>query len=65
MTMKSNPRSYKGQGITVSFDARRCIHAARCVQGLPAVFDPKRRPWIEPDGAAAERVAEVVGPWLV
>ena len=60
MTTKSKRRSYRGSEITVSFDARRCIHAARCVHGLPGVFDPQRRPWIEPDGAAAERVAEVV-----
>ena len=60
MTPKSKRRSYQGSEITVSFDARRCIHAARCVHGLPEVFDPDRRPWIEPDGAAAQRVAQVV-----
>ena len=60
MTIESKRRSYRGAGITVSFDARRCIHAARCVRGLPEVFDPQRRPWIGPDAAAAERVAEVV-----
>ena len=58
--MKNKPRSYAGSGITVSYDARRCIHAAECVHGLPEVFDPERRPWIEPDGAGPERVAEVV-----
>ena len=58
--MKSKPRSYKGAGITVSYDARRCIHAAECVHGLPEVFDPERRPWIEPDGASPEQVAAVV-----
>jgi CDGSH-type Zn-finger protein/uncharacterized Fe-S cluster protein YjdI len=58
--MKSRPRSYKGAGITVSYDARRCIHAAECVHGLPEVFDPERRPWIEPDGASPQQVAAVV-----
>lgn len=58
--MESKSRSYKGAGITVSYDARRCIHAAECVHGLPEVFDPQRRPWIEPDGASPERVAEIV-----
>ncbi|MFI1843785.1 hypothetical protein ACH439_16870 [Streptomyces microflavus] len=29
-------RSYDGEGITVSFDAHRCLHAAECVRGLPA-----------------------------
>jgi len=58
--MKSKARSYKGSAITVSYDARRCIHAAECVHRLPEVFDPARRPWIEPDGASPERVAAVV-----
>jgi uncharacterized Fe-S cluster protein YjdI len=56
----AEPRRYEGDGVTVSFDAARCLHAARCVQGLPAVFDTARRPWILPDGASAEDVAEVV-----
>ncbi len=58
--MKSKPRSYHGAGITVSYDARRCIHAQECVHGLPEVFDPERRPWVDPDGASPERVAAVV-----
>ncbi|MEU1174705.1 (4Fe-4S)-binding protein [Streptomyces microflavus] len=39
-------RSYDGEGITVSFDAHRCLHAAECVRGLPAVFEVGRKPWI-------------------
>jgi hypothetical protein len=31
---------YKGQGVSVQFNAARCIHAAECAHGLPAVFDP-------------------------
>lgn len=53
-------RAYPGDAVTVTFDGARCLHAARCVQGLPAVFDTTRRPWIVPDGASAEAVAEVV-----
>lgn len=53
-------RAYEGEGIEVSFDAKRCLHAAECVRGLPEVFDVKRKPWILPDGAEAEAVAEVV-----
>lgn len=53
-------RAYPGDAVTVTFDGARCLHAARCVHGLPAVFDTTRRPWIVPDGASAEAVAEVV-----
>ncbi|GAA0314444.1 hypothetical protein GCM10010302_61990 [Streptomyces polychromogenes] len=56
----NEPRAYAGEGITVTYDAGRCLHAARCVGGLPEVFDSAGHPWIRPDGAAPERVAEVV-----
>lgn len=54
-------KAYTGGGVTVSYDAGRCVHVANCVRGLPEVFRPRERPWIqlwnEPD---AERVARVV-----
>ncbi|MEV8391696.1 MULTISPECIES: (4Fe-4S)-binding protein [unclassified Streptomyces] len=60
MSGGTEKKAYKGQSITVTFEAGRCLHAAECVHGLPEVFDPGERPWIRPDGAGAERVAEVV-----
>jgi len=36
----SEVKVYKGQRVSVQFDATRCIHSAECVRGLPAVFDP-------------------------
>lgn len=54
-------KAYEGAEVTVSFDGARCEHAAECVHGLPAVFDTNRRPWIDPDGASADDVIEVVG----
>ena len=51
---------YKGQSILVTYDAKRCIHAAECVHGLPEVFDPEARPWVDPDAASADQLAEVV-----
>lgn len=53
-------KAYEGRSITVTFEAGRCQHAAECVRGLPEVFDPAERPWIRPDAAEAERLAEVV-----
>ena len=49
-------KSYVGADVTVSFDAEVCEHAAECVRGLPAVFDAKARPWIQPDNAPADEV---------
>ena len=53
-------KTYRAEGIAVSYDARLCIHAKRCVEGLPAVFDPKARPWIRPEAAAPDVIADVV-----
>jgi CDGSH-type Zn-finger protein/uncharacterized Fe-S cluster protein YjdI len=53
-------RQYGGEGIRVTYDAERCIHAAECVHGLPAVFDPNRRPWIDATAAPAEELAAVI-----
>ncbi|WP_198045494.1 (4Fe-4S)-binding protein [Kitasatospora mediocidica] len=53
-------KSYRAEGVTVTFDPGLCRHAAECVRGLPAVFDTTRRPWIEPGAAPPEQVAEVV-----
>ncbi len=57
----STRKAYEGHEVTVSFDGALCQHAAECVHGLPSVFDTKRRPWIDPDGAPADAIIEVVG----
>ena len=51
---------YEGRAAVVTYDAKRCIHAAECVHGMPAVFDTKAKPWVNPDGAEADAVAAVV-----
>lgn len=53
-------KEYRGSGVVVSFDGRRCIHAAECVGGLPEVFNPDAKPWIQPGKAVADRIVEVV-----
>ncbi len=53
-------RSYTGTDIEIGFEADRCIHARNCFLKLPAVFDPSRRAWVDPDGAPAEEIAAMV-----
>jgi len=36
------------------------VHSGHCVKSLPTVFDVKKRPWIEADGAPVEDVMRVV-----
>ena len=56
----SRGRTYKGSDVDITFNASRCIHAAQCLHGLPDVFDAEAKPWITPDGAAADEIAAVV-----
>ena len=56
----SHARAYTAPGVTVYYDRGRCLHFAECVRGLPQVFDVKKRPWIQPENASADEVAEVV-----
>lgn len=58
--MEEDVHAYSGEAIEVTYDVRRCTHARECVRGLPAVFDPDRRPWIEPDEATPEDLAGVI-----
>lgn len=58
--MKDRVKNYTSETITIRFEPRRCIHAAECVSGLPTVFNPGRKPWIEVGGAEAEAIARVV-----
>ena len=56
----SDARAYTGPDVRVFYDRGRCLHFAECVRGLPEVFDIEKRPWIQPQNASAEQVAEVV-----
>lgn len=58
--MQKRILTYEGEEITVRYDVKRCIHAERCIHGLPEVFDPGNKPWISPDEAAAQDIANVV-----
>ncbi|KAB1187243.1 MULTISPECIES: CDGSH iron-sulfur domain-containing protein [Haloferax] len=58
--MEQELHEYEGVDVTVRYDVKRCIHARECVKGLPDVFDPNERPWIVPDNAAGDDLAEVI-----
>jgi CDGSH-type Zn-finger protein/uncharacterized Fe-S cluster protein YjdI len=58
--MAKKVHRYEGERITVRYDSQRCIHAEECIHGLAGVFDPEKRPWIQPDEAGADEVAAVI-----
>lgn len=51
-------KTYTGPLVDVSFDGEICAHAAECVRGMPAVFDPTARPWINPEVASSAEAAD-------
>jgi uncharacterized Fe-S cluster protein YjdI/CDGSH-type Zn-finger protein len=53
-------KEYANDDIVVVWEPAFCIHIANCLAGLPEVFDASRRPWVEPDLASADEIAEVV-----
>jgi CDGSH-type Zn-finger protein/uncharacterized Fe-S cluster protein YjdI len=52
--------TYTAREATVTWDSGRCIHAAECVRRTPQSFDPGARPWIVPDNARADALADAV-----
>jgi CDGSH-type Zn-finger protein/uncharacterized Fe-S cluster protein YjdI len=60
MTHETKLHRYEGRAGIVTYDAKRCIHAAECVHGLPAVFDPNAKPWVNPNGADTAALAATV-----
>jgi uncharacterized Fe-S cluster protein YjdI len=53
-------REYGNGEITVRWFAKRCIHSAQCIRIAPAVFDPRRRPWIDLEKGDVERIMRAV-----
>jgi uncharacterized Fe-S cluster protein YjdI len=47
---KTVVKRYTNGEVTVIWEPSLCVHSAICVQGLPRVFDPRRRPWVMLDG---------------
>lgn len=54
--MEKRLQVYQTDDVTVTFDPNICTHSARCVKGLPAVFDVRRKRWIAPEAASPDDV---------
>lgn len=53
-------KRYTNGEVTVVWQPAKCIHSAVCVRGLPLVFDPRRRPWIDLTPATSEQIVAQV-----
>jgi putative redox protein len=53
-------KRYSNGEVTVVWQPALCRHAGACARGLPLVFNPRRRPWIEMQHSDSETIAAQV-----
>lgn len=53
-------KHYSNGEITVVWKPDLCRHTGICARGLPLVFDPRRRPWVEMEHADSETIRRQV-----
>ena len=49
---KLNTKEFSKGNFTIVWDNNKCIHSGVCVKTLPSVYDPKARPWVQPENAS-------------
>ena len=57
---REGQRTYDNGEIRVIWRPALCAHSAVCVAGLPEVFRPGARPWIDLAGIPGERIVAQV-----
>ncbi|MEZ4903045.1 MAG: (4Fe-4S)-binding protein [Spirosomataceae bacterium] len=57
---KQITKKYSNGEVTVVWQPHLCSHSAICFKGLPTVFDPRKRPWVTPEGGTTEEIVAQV-----
>jgi uncharacterized Fe-S cluster protein YjdI len=53
-------KQYSNGEVTVKWQPHLCVHSTVCFRGLPGVFDPSKRPWVDANGASTRDIIEQV-----
>ena len=56
MSEHHHEKKYSNGEITVRWQPHVCQHSAICFRGLPQVFDPRKRPWVNIAGATSDEI---------
>ncbi len=54
-------KHYPNGEVTVVWQPDKCVHSGVCARGLPLVFDPRRRPWVDVSKATTAEIVAQVG----
>lgn len=58
--MKNILKTNTKEDLIVKWEPDKCIHSGICFQGLPSVFNPGKKPWVNMDGAQMEEILNQV-----
>ena len=53
-------RTYTKGNLNVLWKSELCTHCNECWLGLPEVFNPDARPWVNLDGASSQEIMHQV-----
>jgi uncharacterized Fe-S cluster protein YjdI len=53
-------KKYTKENLTVIWQPDLCIHSKECFKGLPEVFNPANRPWVNLDAESVDRIKSQV-----
>ncbi len=59
-SLKGLVKEYSNGEVTIIWKPEKCIHSTICWHGLPDVFNPDIRPWINPQAASSLKIVEQV-----
>jgi CDGSH-type Zn-finger protein len=60
VTHRDRIYSYKGEVATVYFSKLLCSHSGECGKRALGIFNPKQKPWVQPDAGTLDQIKEVV-----
>ncbi len=53
-------KKYVKDDLTIIWQPDLCIHSTKCFQGLPDVFNPANRPWVNLEASSNEKIRKQI-----
>ena len=52
--------SYSNEDVTVIWKPDKCMHSTKCWKASLAVFNPRRKPWIDMSAGTTDEIIKIV-----